>query len=471
MNINNVPKEFEGLIDNAYNTFKKSDPVGLDSMRFDTINLSVGGMDIDAGAAANPLFVGDSNIGSIHGMNPQMEALYKTNQVGMQYKPSKWDKTKWDIHFAQAKAKKMTGDAMYDFERSLTMDASGPLIAGSLLSPNSINWIAPLFKQPLSWSKVSDLVQVVPGDNAWAVSQAMAGVSASGWGAVNTAGGAGNTMSQDVEAKLDMLTQPIINIDVTYKLTIEELERSKSGGQNFPMAGQAIAYKQRYAKYVSDMIRDGLIVYGNAASGNIGLLGVNAITAWTSIGSNQSLATIAADGANAAKGNKIYSQFRDAAVSFLNPMKNRASKIHATMSVEAYNDFTSIPYSDIYNPTNVMQIFGQTFDAGGNPVTSGTIGGIPIDIRGDPMLSGSGKGNFFNAQTYDYLIFSADEVAGGPDEEKQSLIYYGQPLGDFVYPVQPQQFSTQYRYLKRVSGIFAPYGNAVKVYSGYGYAS
>jgi hypothetical protein len=96
---------------------------------------------------------------------------------------------------------------------------------------------------------------------------------------------------------------------------------------------------------------------------------------------------------------------------------------------------------------------------------------VPIEIRGDPMMEGSGKGNFFNAQTYDYLVFTADEVAGGPDEEKQSLIYYGQPLGDFVYPVMPQQFSTQYRYLKRVSGIFAPYNNAVKVYSGYGYAS
>jgi len=339
------------------------------------------------------------------------------------------------------------------------------------LSPNSISWITELFKQPLSWSRASDLVKVVPGTDPWAVTQALPGVSASGWGAVNSAGGVGNTMSQDVEGKTDMLTQQIINIDVTYKLTIEELKRAESSGGDYPLAGQVIAYKQAYAKWISDIIRDGLIYYGNTASGNVGLFNINAITAWTSVGSNQSLATIAADGANTSKGSKIYQQFAAAVNSFLNPMKNKCKKVHATMSVEAFNNFASIPYSDVYNPSNAAQIFTQAYGAGGDKLLVGSIGGVTVEVACDPMLSGSGYGNFFNVQTYDYLVLTADELTAGPEDESQSLIYYGQPLGEFVYPVIPQQFSTQYRYLKRVSGIFAPYNNAIKVFSGYGYAS
>lgn len=469
MNIN-VPSKLEGIADKAMRTMAAQNPIGYDSLRHDTVSLSIGGVDIDAAAIENPVYVGDSNIGRIHGLNATNDALFKMDKLGMQFVPGK--NGKWDIVYAPGAPRKMVGDSLVSAMRSLTMDASGPLIAGSLLSPNSISWITELFKQPLSWSRASELVKMQTGTDPWAVTQAMAGVSPSGWGAVNTAGGVGNTMSQDVEAKLDMLTQQIINIDVTYKLTIEELKRAESSSSSgFPLAGQVIAYKQEYAKWISDIIRDGLIYYGNPASGNVGLFGINAITAWTSVGSNQALSTIAADGANTTKGSKIYQQFATAVVSFLNPMKNKCKKVRATMSVEAFNIFTSAVYSDAYNPSNPWQIVENTFGAGGNQVLTGSIGGVKVEVACDPMLSGSGYGNFFNTQTYDYLVLTADELAAGPSDESQSLIHYGQPLGEFIYPVMPQQFSTQYRYLKRVSGIFAPYNNAIKVYSGYGYAS
>lgn len=464
-----VPKGLESLAHKAEKTFAKFNPMGFESMRHDGIKLSIGSVDIDYAATQNPIFVGDSNRGLVPKITPQMEALFKAGQLGMQFVPGA--NGKWDIAYAQAKPRNLTGDSMAKALGNLTMDASGPLIAGTLLSPNSISWITDLFKQPLAWSNASKLVKMQAGTNPWAVVQSLAGVSASGWGAVNTAGGVGNTMSQDVEAKLDMLTQQIINIDVTYKLTIEELKRAESDSQSgFPLAGQVIAYKQEYAKWISDIIRDGLIYFGNTASGNIGLLGVNTITAWTSVGSNQALETIAADDANTTKGSKIYQQFANAVTSFLNPMKNKCKKVHATMSVEAFNLFSSVVYSDAYNPANPWQIVQNSYGAGGEVLT-GKIGGVSIEIACDPMLSGSGRGNFFNPQTYDYLVLTADELAAGPGDESQSLIHYGQPLADFVYPTMPQQFSTQYRYLKRVSGIFAPYNNAVKVYSGYGYAS
>lgn len=467
MNIN-VPSKLEGLADKAYRTFAAQNPMGFESMKHDTVNLSIGGVDIDAAATMAPLYVGDSNIGRIYGLTPTMDALYKQGKVGMQFLPGK--NGKWDIHYAQGTPRKMIGDGLPAAMRGLTMDASGALIAGSLLSPNSISWITELFKQPLSWSRASDLVKIQTGTDPWAVTQAMAAASPSGWGAVSTAGGVGNTMSNDVEATLDMITQQIINIDVTYKLTIEELKRAESSGQEFPLAGQVIAYKQEYAKWISDIIRDSLIYYGNASTGNIGLFGVNAITAWTASGA-QSLATIAADGSNTSKGSQAYREFATAINSFIGPMKNKCKKVHATMSVEAFNNFASMPYSNVYNPNNAAQIFTQAYGSGGEKLLTGAIGGVTVEIACDPMLSGSGYGNFFNAQTYDYLVLTADELSAGPSDESQSLIHWGEPLGEFVYPVMPQQFSTQYRYLKRVSGIFAPYNNAVKVYSGYGYAS
>ena len=87
--------------------------------------------------------------------------------------------------------------------------------------------ITEVFKEPLAWSDAISLVKVQPGTNPWATVKAMAAMSYSGSSAVNTAGGVDNTMSNDVGTKVGMLTQQIINIRTTYKLTVEELERAK----------------------------------------------------------------------------------------------------------------------------------------------------------------------------------------------------------------------------------------------------
>jgi hypothetical protein len=466
----NAEKALGGIAHAAMKTFSKVNPQGAYEMRNDAVSLSLGGVNIDAAAAQFPTYVGDSRRGKILGMTPQMEALWKANKAGVQFVPNR-DGTKWDVQWNSANPRNLTGDSLYSTMGNMTMDAVGTFINGSLMAPNSISWITELFKQPLSWSRMKDLVKIQTGTSPWAVTQAMAAVRPAGWGAVNTSGGAGNTMSQDVEAQLDMIEQQIININTTYKLTVDELERAKGSGQEFALAGQVIAFKQDYARWIPEIIENGLITFGNPLTNTAGLLTINAITAWTSVGSNQALETIQADGANVTKGSKIYQQFAAAAVSYLNPMKNNVKKVHARMSPEAFNVFTTVPYSDSYNPSNPLQIFGKSFDAGGKEIVTGSIGGVAFDIACDPMLSGSGRGNFFNTQTYDYLVFTADALAAGPTDESQSLIHYGEPLGEFVYPTLPQQASTQYSFLKRVSGIFAPYSNAIKVYSGYGYAS
>ena len=87
-----------------------------------------------------------------------------------------------------------------------------------------------------------------------------------------------------------------------------------------------IAEKQSYAKWLPDIIESSLIYYGNPATGNAGLLTINNITAWTSVGSNQALSTIAADGANVTKGSDIYQQFAAAIRSFLSGMQKSAAR-------------------------------------------------------------------------------------------------------------------------------------------------
>jgi hypothetical protein len=42
------------------------------------------------------------------------------------------------------------------------------------------------------------------------------------------------------------------------------------------------------------------------------------------------------------------------------------------------------------------------------------------------------------------------------------------PLKEFVYPVIPGMVNTQHRMLRRYAGVFAPVGQSVKIYSGFG---
>ena len=451
------------LAGNALKVMGKYNPEAADSLSRSTLRVStdLNALDIDPGCIDSPLFVGDSAwIGDAYGKTAALDAAFKANAnaMGMQYILNPRTK-KYDINFASAKPRGLVGDS----SGGLAMDAAGQFINGQLLSPNAINMIQEVFRQPLSWSDASSLVKIQTGDNPWAEAQSMFTAGYSGWGAINTSGSADNTMSQDVEVQSGMLSQAIINMDVTYKLSVQEMERAKASGGNVPYAGQLIAQKQAYANWVLDIMRDALIYYGNSATGNTGLLGVNSIVAWTSISGNESLATINADGANTAKGSKAYQQLATAIADFLSTLKNKVSKVNVRMSPEAYNLLGKLPYSDVYDPTAALQIMMSNFQSG-----KGLSAAPTIEILPDPMLSASGKSNVFNSIDHDYLVITAESIGTGPDNASQSLIWYGQPLDKFIYPVVPQQFSTQYRTLRRVSGIFAPLTTAVKVYSTYG---
>jgi hypothetical protein len=458
-----IGKGLESHVDKAIKTMQKFNPEGAYALGGAT--LSVGDsrdpkFQPDASALMSPLFVGDSGWTGKDIYTPAIDAAFKANPNAAGFR-HEWNfaTSKWDKRWEMAPTRP-TGDSGF------AMDAAGPIINGSLLSPNAINWISEVFKQPLAWSDARSLVKIQQGTNPWAEVMNLAVAAYDGWGAVNAAGSADNTMSQDVEVQAGIIAQPIINIDVTYKLSVQELERAKQMQNEPPYAGQLIAEKQAYANWIMDVITDSLIYYGNAPTGNIGLFNVNAITTWTSVGSNQALATIYADGANTTKGSSAYQQLGKAVVDFLTPLQNKVSKVNIKVSPYAYNLLGLMSYSATYNPESTLKIMVENFMAG-----LGKSGVTPdISITPDPMLSASTGGvtNLFNTTAHDYMVITAEQIGTGPGDQSQSLLWYGMPLESFVYPIVPQQFSTQYRTLRRVSGVYAPLTTAVKVYYTYG---
>jgi hypothetical protein len=96
-------------------------------------------------------------------------------------------------------------------------------------------------------------------------------------------------------------------------------------------------------------------------------------------------------------------------------------------------------------------------------------GSVPdVEIVVEPLLAPS---TVFNSNTYDYLLLLAPEIKTGPAGEKQPMLMFGAPLMEFVYPTVPGSFDTQYRFLRRVAGVFAPVRGAVAAYSGFGIKS
>jgi hypothetical protein len=88
----------------------------------------------------------------------------------------------------------------------------------------------------------------------------------------------------------------------------------------------------------------------------------------------------------------------------------------------------------------------------------------------DPMLKASSDDNpnIFNPDGQDYFVITSPEIGGGPGNESQPLVLYGEPLSEFIYPVIPGVYNSQYKTLKRVAGVFAPVPAAIEVYKGLG---
>lgn len=339
------------------------------------------------------------------------------------------------------------------------MDAAPDLIAAQLASPGSVGYFTDIFRKPLIWSRATDLAEMYTGDNPYAELMTLVTEDYSGFAAIMNAGAASNNNSADVEVQDSLMSQAVLNAWVSYRISFEELERSKNPNSRFPFNGQPIAFKQSYANWALDMLRDYGIIYGFPQANINGLVQVNGVTAWSTIG--QSLTTIAADSGNTNKGQSMYQGIAVAIMTFLSTSKNMLKRVRVSMSPEALNQLATYNYSNVYNPQTAIKTLVDNFLAG-----EGKAGTLPdIQIISDPLLSAN---TIFNSDTHDRLIITAPEIVGGPDETSQALVRYGMPLPKTMYPVIPGQYGTAYKTLMRYGGVFAPFTPAVQVFSGFG---
>lgn len=405
---------------------------------------------VPSAAIGHPTFVGDSAmLGSMIGKTPELDAMYRKNPSSVNIQPSYNVRTgRYDMVVSKSgvDASSFVGDA-------------ASLISLQTISPWNASFFPEIYKQPLLYSHARDLVKRKSGTNPWGEVQSLQLAAYSGWGAINSAGTVGANLKQNVNVQGGMMTNAIINIKIYYDLTVEEMQRAE-GANGSPFAGSLMMEKQRYAQYVIDMITDYLTYFGNTATNTAGLFNVNAITTWA----GQTLKAIAADTANTAKGNAMYTNLAGIITDFMGASYNKFDIIRVGMAPAAYNLLTSTPYSDVYNPKSTLAIFEENFEAG---VTKS--GAKPkIEFYADPFLAAA---TTFNSAQTDYMVVTAPEVGAGPADEKQDILLLGVPLENFVYPVYPNSYDQQHCTLRRFSGVFAPVSKAVKVYSGFGTAT
>ena len=389
--------------------------------------------------AQDAIFVGDS--ARIIGANKtaEIEALFRADPSKVMARPV-YDSAKqaWNL----------------DFQKAFTGDALSPL-AGQLFSPWNISFFKKIFREPLLYSHAKEMVSIEQGSNPWAEVMTLLMEQYAGFAMLNQTGSTQNSMVNDVNVINGMMSSPVLNMSVSYSLTVEEQNRSRNSGAN-PFAGQGIMQKQKYANYVLDMLENYLIYFGNAETATLGLINVNPVIAWP----YDTLQTIS-NGISATKGSDVYKMVYRIINDFLTSADNKFNKVKVAMSPEAYNYFTSLPYSENFDPTAAWKIFNENY--GGGKDKNGKL--PTIEFVSDPMLKGS---SMFNANTFDYLVITAPEVGAGPDDENQPLVLFGSPLREFIFPAIPGQYNTQFKTLRRVAGIFAPVPQGVRVYAGFG---
>lgn len=391
--------------------------------------------------AQDAIFVGDS--ARIIGANKtaEVDALFQADPSKVMARP---------VYDSEKKA------WLLDFQKAFTGDALNPL-AGQLFSPWNISFFKRIFREPLLYSHAREMVSIEQGSNPWAEVMTLLMEQYAGFAMLNQTGSTQNSMTNDVNVINGMMSSPVLNMSVTYALTIEEQNRSRNPNGN-PFAGQGIMQKQKYANYVLDMLENYLIYFGNSETETKGLLDINPIISWSA----STLAEVAA-GASATKGSDVYRMVYGLINNFLSEADNKFSKVKVAMAPEAYNYFTSLPYSDNFDPTAAWKIFNENYGGG-----KGENGQLPkIEFVSDPMLKAN---SMFNSNPYDYMVMTAPEVGAGPDNENQPLVLFGSPLREFVFPAIPGQYNTQFKTLRRVAGIFAPVPQAIRAYAGFGRA-
>lgn len=335
-------------------------------------------------------------------------------------------------------------------------DAAPDLIAAQLASPGSIGYFTDIFRKPLIWSRATELAEMYTGDNPWAEIMSLVTEDYSGFAAVMNAGAVSNNNAADVEVQDSLMSQAVMNAWVSYRISFEELERSKNPNSRFPFNGQPIAFKQSYANWALDMLRDYMIIFGVPQANINGLQQVAGLTSWPSA----TLSAIAVGGSGTV-GQLMYQGLAVQIMNFLSTNKNMLKRVRVAMSPEALNQLSTYNYSNTYNPQTAIKTLVDNFLAG-----EGKAGTLPdIQIISDPLLSAA---TIFNSSSHDLLIFSAPEIVGGPDETTQALVRYAVPLPKTMYPVLPGQYGTAYKTLMRYGGVFAPLTTAVQVFQGFG---
>ena len=434
----------EGLAQRAYN-FINSQAVDARSQLAD--------MTLHIGMASDPqfrvpahakdaIYVGDSaHIGGLIA-STQMKAMYAKDPKSVVLSPKYNSLTgKWD----EVAKPSFVGDAAPDY------------LAAQAIAPWAQSTFKDVYERPLLYSHASDLVKLEQGTNPWCevMNLYLADYAGGVLGPVNAGSPDGN-MTKDVSAKSGFMTAPVVNMFVTYTLTMEELEGAKVAGGN-PFGQKLIQGKIKYANYMLQMLTDYLTYYGNDETGTVGLFQVNTISATAS---GDALADILAS-ASTTKGSVAYQKLSKIVNDFFSASYNKFDHIKVGLSTYAYNLLSSMPYSDAYEAKSVLAIFNENYIAGETKD-----GKIPrVEFYADPLLDANTD---YNSQAYDYMVITAPEIGLGPEDTRKNVILQGMPLKEFVYPVVPGQIDTQHRMLRRYAGVYAPVKESVKVISGFG---
>lgn len=398
-------------------------------------------------AARDCLFVGDgAHLGSLLA-DEATKALYKQDKRKVALR-TRWNSAtnKWDVIAAKA-ANNFVGDAAPD------------LIAAQQISPWNQGFFSDIFERPLLYSHASDLVKRESGSAPWCevMNLFLADYAGTAVGPVD-GGSPENSQTRDITVTSGMMSAMVMNMYVTYSLTIEELEAAKSAGTGNPFGSSLIQRKVAYANYVLQMLTDYLTYYGNSDTDTQGLFQVNTVTAYAG-GSIESIV----NGSSATKGSTIYQKLSQVLNEFFTDSFNKFSELKIAMSTYAYNQLTSVPYSDNYEAKSALAVFEQNYNGGRN--TKDTMTNPRITFYADPLLDANTD---FNPTGSDYLVITAPTVGTGPSDTKKDIILQGMPLKEFVYPVTPGMVNTQHRMLRRYAGIYAPVSKSVKIYSGFG---
>lgn len=438
-------KHCESLAQRAYNFINSRDVDSRSQMADMTLHI---GMASDPqfkvpAHAKDAIFVGDSShIGQLVA-SAQLKAEFAKDPNSVALTPRYNRETgKWD----EVARKLFVGDAAPDY------------LAAQAIAPWAQSTFSDVFERPLLYSHASDLVKMEQGTNPWCeVMNLYLADYAGGLVGPDKAGSPDGNFSADVMAKSGFMTAPVINMFVTYTLTMEELEGAKVAGGN-PFGQKLIQGKIKYANYMLQMLTDYLTYYGNEETGTQGLFQVNAISA-TATG--KALADILADTADTNKGSTAYQVLSALVNDFFSKSYNKFDHIKIGLSTYAYNLLSSMPYSNQYEPKSVMAIFSENYIAGETKE-----GRIPrVEFYADPMLDANTD---YNQNAFDYMVITAPEVGLGPEDTRKNVILQGMPLKEFVYPVVPGQINTQHRMLRRYAGIYAPVTESVMVVSGFG---